>query len=340
MLQRFWMLFAVLMLLAADWQRSTPEREGLDPAQVAAAIRYLEQHSGKDAATQVVIIRNGRLIWEGPQSAKPHGVWSMTKTFTSTVLGLLIDDRKARLDTLARTHVPALALEYPTLRLRHFATMTSGYRAQGDEPKGNYTHGPSQTPLLPAAPMFRPGTQYLYWDSAMNQFGHVLTRIAREPMDALFERRIAGRIGMRNWKWGNIGVHDGLKVNGGAGNYGMMEISAREVAKLGQLFLDGGRGLISRRWVREATRSHVNVPTSPQSPVEGTGVYGCNWWVDKWPGAPRGTFSASGYNNNDMFVIPAWRMVVVRLGLDENDHEITDQEYGEFLRLLGPRKSP
>jgi hypothetical protein len=32
----------------------------------------------------------------------------------------------------------------------------------------------------------------------------------------------------------------------------------------------------------------------------------------KWPGAPRGTYSASGFKNNDMFVIPEWDMVIVR----------------------------
>ena len=79
----------------------------------------------------------------------------------------------------------------------HFATMTSGYRAVGDEPIGNYKHGPSKTPLLPSeTPLFAPGTKFSYWDSAMNQFGHVLTRIADESIGELFQRRIADPIGM------------------------------------------------------------------------------------------------------------------------------------------------
>jgi hypothetical protein len=81
----------------------------------------------------------------------------------------------------------------------------------------------------------------------------------------------------------------------------------------------------------------------PESGIAGPGVYGFNWWRNgrhpdgkrKWPGAPETTFAASGHNNNDMFVIREWNMVVVRLGLDQSDHEITDQEYGEFLRQVG-----
>ena len=79
------------------------------------------------------------------------------------------------------------------------------------------------------------------------------------------------------------------------------------------------------------------------TPPGGRGVYGLNWWVNdtgadgqrKWPGAPPSTFAASGYNNNDVFVIPEWNMVVVRLGLDEKDVKISDKVYGEFLRHIG-----
>ncbi|MBM3837850.1 MAG: hypothetical protein FJ398_07760 [Verrucomicrobia bacterium] len=54
-----------------------------------------------------------------------------------------------------------------------------------------------------------------------------------------------------------------------------------------------------------------------------------------WPGAPAGVFAAAGHNNNRLFVIPEWRMVVVRLGLDQAERKITDETYGEFLRLIG-----
>jgi len=46
-------------------------------------------------------------------------------------------------------------------------------------------------------------------------------------------------------------------------------------------------------------------------------------------------YSASGYNNNDMFVIPEWKMVVVRLGLDQGKLKITDQTYSTFFEKIG-----
>ena len=76
---------------------------------------------------------------------------------------------------------------------------------------------------------------------------------------------------------------------------------------------------------------------------KGSGVYGFHWWPNgttpagkrRWPDAPLSTYARSGYNNNDLFVIPAWNMVIVRLGLDQQEDEITVDEYNVFLKRVG-----
>jgi CubicO group peptidase (beta-lactamase class C family) len=338
---------------ADDWKRATPQSQGVDAAKLDEAVEFLRSKAGRDGVNQMLIVRHGCAIWQGPEVGEVHGIWSCTKSFTSTVLGLLIDDGKATLETLAGDHVPAMASAYPGVTLRHFTTMTSGYRAVDDEPRGSYRHGPSPTPFDPCGvPLFAPGTQYAYWDSAMNQFGNVLTRIAGEPIEDLFRRRIAEPIGMDpgEWRWGNFGPIDGIVVHGGSGNSNNhIFISARQMARLGLLFLNrgnwNGRQLISTEWVRTATRPQVpaTIPLWRDSGADGRGVYGFNWWTNgtqpdgsrKWPGAPAGAFSANGYNNNDMYVVPEWNMVIVRLGLDQSQVPLTDQIYSEFLRRIG-----
>jgi len=340
----------------ADWEEATPESQGVDSTKLNAAVRYLERNVGRDGVKELIIIRSGCMIWKGTNIDKMHGVWSLTKSFTSVVLGLLIDDGKATLDTLAKDYVSSMAATYPTVTLRHFTTMTSGYYAVGDEPRGSYRHGPSLTPFTPGTtPLFMPpGSRFAYWDSAMNQFANVLTRIAGEPIEDLFRRKIADPIGMNGakWDWGDFGTVDGIVVNGGSGNHNKhIFISARELARLGHLFLNRGKWnkkqLISASWVDAATKVQVqaSVPLGhAESGIDGRGVYGYNWWVNgikpngkrKWPGATTGTYSASGYNNNDMFVIPEWNMVIVRLGLDQgSDGPITDATYSVFLSKVG-----
>jgi CubicO group peptidase (beta-lactamase class C family) len=343
----------------ADWIEAKPESQGLDAAKLNDAIAHLVGHTGRDGARELVVIRNGRLVWKGDNIDHMHGIWSCTKSFTSTVLGLLIDDGKASLDTRAASVLPALKSYYPSVTLRHFSTMTSGYRAVGDETSGGYTHGPSGTPFEPnPAPLFASGSSYAYWDSAMNQFGNVLTRIAGEPLDQLFQRRIADPIRMNSaaWKWGDFGVVDGLRVNGGSGNANKhVVISARELARLGHLFLNQGlwqgKRLLSEAWIRQATSVQVPVTLTnawTKSGIDGPGQYGFNWWRNApgpsgaltWPGAPGDTFAAAGHNNNRLFVIPSWRMVIIRLGLDQADRKWTDAAQGEFLRLVGEARVP
>ena len=337
----------------AQWLEATPQSQGLDAVKLEEAVSYLREHSGPNGVRELVIVRNGYLLWQGPNAGNVHGIWSGTKSFTSTVLGLLIDDGKATLDTPAQDHLPTLAAAYAQVTLRHFTTMTSGYRAAHDEPRGGYRHGPSPTPFDPcSAPLFAPGRQYAYWDSAMNQFANVLTRIAGEPLEGFFRRRVADPIGMdpNEWHWGDFGRIDGITVNGGSGNSNKhIFISARQMARFGHLFLNqgnwAGRQLISRQWVEPATKAQVatSIPLWPDSGADGRGVYGFNWWVNgiradgtrNWPGAPIHTYAASGYNNNDMFVIPEWKMVIVRLGLDQRQFPITNGIYAEFIRRIG-----
>lgn len=334
-----------------DWEVATPESQGVDPAKLNQAVALLEQTVGKDGVHELAIVRHGRMIWQGDDIDKLHGVWSFTKVFTSTALGLLIDDGKCTLDTKAADILPAMAATYPQVTLRHFATMTSGYRAVGDE-QGSYSHGASVTPFDPNPnPLFRPpGSHFAYWDSAMNQFANALTRIAGEALEDLMQRRIADPIGMNRakWDWGDWGKIDGLVVNGGSGNKtGPMKISTREAARFGLLFLNrgnwNGKQLLSERWVDAATR--VQVPASvphgfAERSSEGPGEYGFNWWVNgikpdgkrKFPGAPPNTYCGAGHNNNRCFVIPEWNMVIVRLGLDGS---AKDQVWSDFLAKVG-----
>jgi len=334
-----------------DWEKVSPESQGVDSAKLNEAAALLDRTTGSNGVRELVIVRNGRLIWHGDDIDKVHGIWSFTKVFTSTALGLLIDDGKCSLDTKAKDILPAMAATYPEVTLRQFATMTSGYRAVGDE-TGSYKHGASLTPFDPSPkPLFTPpGSHFAYWDSAMNQFANVLTHIAGESLEDLLQRRIADPIGMNRakWDWGDWGKVNGLVVNGGSGNKsGPMRISALEAARFGLLFLNrgnwDGRQLISERWVDEAT--HVQVPTNvPHGFAErannGPGEYGFNWWVNgakpdgtrKFPGAPPKTYCGAGHNNNYCFVIPEWNMVIVRLGLDGS---AGDRIWNDFLRLVG-----
>ena len=328
-----------------DWELASPQSQNVDAEKLKAAVDYLAASAGSNGVKRMVIVRNGRMIWRGPEADKPQGVWSVTKAFTSTAHGLLIEDGKCTLDTLAKDFDPALAKYYPTVTLRHFATMTSGLDGVG----GGYDfddqrRGDQNALVEPLPPFFPPGTKYMYWDEATQHYGYTLTQIAGESLHDYLKRRILDPIGITQFNWKPDATGKVLNWTGG------IEISAEDLARFGLLFLNrgnwNGRQLINADWVDQATR--VQVPASipnalPTSSRKGSGVYGYHWWPNgitpegqrRWPDAPLSTYSRSGYNNNDLFVIPAWNMVTVRLGLDEQEDEITTAEYNTFLRMIG-----
>jgi CubicO group peptidase (beta-lactamase class C family) len=267
-----------------DWVQAGPQSQGVDPVKLKAAVDYLDRELKEyGGASTVFIVRNGYVIWAGPECDREYQIYSATKSFTGTVLGLLIDDGKVTLSTPAKDLEPALAEQYPTVTLRHFATMTSGYDSVG----GSYefdsrNRGDSWNPGPPAAPIFPPGTKFRYWDDAMMQFGNVLTKAAGQPLDQIFRTRIADPIGMTEWRWMENDTPTGRVLSWTGG----IHTSSRELARFGHLFLNqgnwNGRQLISVSWVDQATSVQVpaSMPNDDLPRSSGAGVYGYNWWVN------------------------------------------------------------
>lgn len=327
--------------------QGSPPSQGVDPRGLQEAMEYVGSIAAEHGNSQSLAVRNGCVIWAGPDIDNKHTIWSCTKSFMSMTLGLLIDDGRCTLQTRAADWAPALKEHYPDVTLRQFANFTSGYRQAGDDPMAPFTPGP---------PLYPPGTMFHYSQSS-DELANILTRIAAEPLRDLFRRRIAEPIGLdpAGWSWGDWGEVDGLTVCGGSGSYEKgISITARELAKVGVLFVGGGnwrgRQLLSRRWVEESTSPQVAV-TTPVYDRQAwyqrlPGSYGLNWWVNgptpqgrlMWPAAPPRTAAIQGNLNNFCFVIPEWQMVLVRMGTDARiTNDLYDGFFERMRKALGPR---
>jgi CubicO group peptidase (beta-lactamase class C family) len=307
----------------AEWAVSQPEARGLSSAQVGEAIARLKAVVGQEGVAQTMLIRNGFVVWAGPDIDKKHAVWSCTKSFLSVCLGLLVDDGKCRTNDLASLYLPELAKDYPAVTLEHLATFTSGMHLEPSSPE-------------PGPPDYPVGTAMNY-NMQSDLLALILTKIAGESLRDLFQRRIGEVIGIRpgDWEWRSVRNHDGLAVNGGAGMpESGVHTNARTMARLGWLLANegnwNGRQVLSPEYVRYATS--VRVPAEmpsydPKAWYYGIlpGRYGLNFWVNGadaagrrlWPSAPAGSFALQGNKNNICIVVPAWKLVLVRLAEDE-----------------------
>ena len=61
----------------ADWEERTPESQGVDSAKLNEALNYLKSKSGSYGIREVVVIRNGYMIWKGNNIDNQHSTWSV-----------------------------------------------------------------------------------------------------------------------------------------------------------------------------------------------------------------------------------------------------------------------
>ncbi|MBI5385717.1 MAG: serine hydrolase [Verrucomicrobia bacterium] len=341
-----------------DWAETTPESQGVEAARLREAVAWLDNHSGPDGAKELVIIRNGYLIWKGPHADAYHKIFSCTKVFTSTVLGLLVDDGKCRLDDRAVQFLPSLDEEQPAyaqITLRHLASMSGGYRGVVREVSPEQPWGEPLAYLVPQPPRYESGTACAYHDHDVFLLGNILARLAQQPLKETFQRRIADPIGMKHWDWGVVGVlENGMTLNNAAGtparNPGI-QTTALDLARLGHLYLNrghwNGRQLLSVFFVDQATTSQVPASRPHATGADPGGHYGFYWWLNTpqrngrcaWPAAPPRTYAARGASANSCFVVPEWNMVMVRLATAPENSKAADETWNTFFSRLAPAVS-
>jgi CubicO group peptidase (beta-lactamase class C family) len=92
-------LLSCTLCLAVDLPRSTPEAQGVSSS---AVLSFIEAVDKIDSMNSFMLLRHGNVVAEGwwaPYSASsPHALYSLSKSFTSTAVGLAIAEGKLSLD--------------------------------------------------------------------------------------------------------------------------------------------------------------------------------------------------------------------------------------------------
>jgi CubicO group peptidase (beta-lactamase class C family) len=336
------------------WQTQTPEPAGLDAGAIAAAIKLAvasENPGSKDLAVDLatsfgrepfdtpigpvkprgalngLIVKNGYIVAEWGETERVDMTFSVTKSFLSTVVGLLWQKGLIRdVTDPVRDYMPTTELfdgpHNSRITWEHLLRQTSDWQGTlwgkpdwADRPEG-------QTPAeWPNRKLSDPGTRYKYNDVRVNLLALAALQVARRPLPEILREEIMEPIGASStWRWHgyeNSWIElDGRKVQSmtGGGHWGGgMFISARDMARFGYLFLRNGkwkdRQVVSQKWIEMA-----------RSPGPANADYGyMNWFLNSGPKpwVPSGarsavTFVGNGTNiiyidwENDLVVVVRW----------------------------------
>src|SRR4051794_33438480 len=117
--------------------RSTPERQGVSSSAILSFVQAAD--TGIDMMNSFMLVRHGQVVaegWWGPYDAKtPHVFYSLSKSFTSTAVGLAIADGKLSLDDPVLKFFPEDAPAEPSanlkaMRVRDLLRMSAGHQTE------------------------------------------------------------------------------------------------------------------------------------------------------------------------------------------------------------------
>src|SRR5215472_16077544 len=125
---------------AADLPRSSPEAQGVSSTSVLA---FIEAADKIDSLHSFLLVRHGHVVAEGwwaPYSAdSPHSLFSLSKSFTATGVGLAIADGKLSLDDPVLKFFPDEAPASPSnnlkaMRVHDLLRMSTGHQTEPPRP--------------------------------------------------------------------------------------------------------------------------------------------------------------------------------------------------------------
>ncbi|MCC6619953.1 MAG: serine hydrolase [Deltaproteobacteria bacterium] len=323
------------------WAVATPEEVDLDPAALAELHARILDEDRFVGMTGMIVVKRGKLVWEtylrSPADRdRRHNVQSITKSVTSLVVGTAIargelGGVEATLRELFPTEAAELEPRKQAMTLEHILTMRSGLDLDNDRFSIELWVDEPRDPLryiLSQRLFADPGARYDYRDVDPQIAGYALTRATGRSELDLARERLFDPLGISDVDWpsGRDGVTQaphGLRLR------------PRDLAKLGQLVLQGGTwdGVerVPAAWIEAATGARVLTDKADDrgQPV----AYGYYFWV-----VPGLGYAMRGHGGQFVFVVPADELVVVALAYPHAElHGSTIDEILPLVRLLvGP----
>ncbi len=276
------LLSSVRQTQAADTSlpRSTPEAQGIS----SAAIRAFIEAADKEINTlhSFILVRHGQVIaeawWKPEAPDKKHILWSLSKSFTSTAVGLAVEEGKLSLEDpvlkFFKDEAPAEPGEHlKAMRVRDLLSMSGGHDV---EPKFDIEKGPSVKGFLAHPVTHKPGTWFRYNTPGTYMLSAIVTKATGQTVLDYLKPRLFDPLGIESPDWGSTA--EGYSFGG----YGLF-IRTEDIAKFGQLYLQkgkwNGKQLLPEKWVENATSKQVDNSKAPSARTsDWQQGYGFQFW--------------------------------------------------------------
>jgi CubicO group peptidase (beta-lactamase class C family) len=285
----FWILFPLLWLGGCNNPpgeaspgksgHSSPEEQGISSHAILGFIEALEE-AQPDAIHSVMLRRHGKVVAEGywtPYNpASPHLLWSLSKSFTSTAIGMAQDEGLLSIHDQVISFFPEYAPQEPSahlqsMRISDLLRMNTGHE---QEPSFRQMQDDNWVRAFLAHEVeHKPGTHFRYNSMATYMCSAILQKVSGMTLLEFLTPRLFEPLGIENPTWET----DPRSIN--VGGWGL-SVTTEDISKFGQLYLQKGtwegKQLISESWVEEATALQTSNGSDPESDWDQG--YGYQFW--------------------------------------------------------------
>lgn len=268
------------MTSGSTFLRSTPEAQGIASK---ALLDFLDgvEDSGL-ALHSLMLLRHDHVVAEGwwhPYAPdRPHMLFSLSKSFTSTAIGLAVAEGRLSVDDFVLSF---FADDAPTevsenlaaMRVRHLLSMSTGHSEDTTDALSTHRDGNWVRDFLAQPVTYEPGTHFLYNSGATYMLSAIIQGLTGTTMLEYLRPRLLAPLGIVGATWETCprGIN--------TGGWGL-SATTDAIARLGQLYLRGGRWqgrrLLPEAWVAEATSPQISNGSGPGSDWEQG--YGYQFW--------------------------------------------------------------
>jgi CubicO group peptidase (beta-lactamase class C family) len=294
------------------WPRARdPDALGWSPAKLTQFAAELQ----KQRVAALVVVTDGQVVLEWGNTANNFQAHSMRKSLISALYGIYVAEGRIDLSkTLAELGIDELT---PLTDAEKQATVEELLQARSGVYIPAAGEAQSMADDRPARGSHPHGTYWYYNNWDFNALGTIFDQETGEDnIYRAFETRIAAPIGMSDYFSGRLRYTYSYKQS--AHPYYGFRISARDLARFGQLYLNRGKWgdsqIVPATWVKSSTRAH--------SKTRGSGTYsgyGYMWWVaaEDHGAIQKGSYCASGYGGHTVEVLPDLDTVIaIRFNTD------------------------
>ena len=230
-----------------------------------------------------MLLRHGQVVAEGwwaPYAPeRPHMLFSLSKSFTSTAIGLAVAEGRLSVDDPVLSFFPEdapakVSANLAAMRVRHLLSMSTGH---AEDTTGYMWRRRDQqlgAGFLARPVKYEPGTHFLYNTGATYMLSAILQKLVGTRMLHYLQPRLFDPLGIVGATWETC--PQGIDTGG----FGL-SVKTEDIACLGQLYLQkgvwNGQRILSEAWVQEATSFQVSNAAAQSNPDWQQG-YGYQFW--------------------------------------------------------------